>query len=273
MSSRPWLSRVARLCAFLVLLPGCGDDAAEPAPVDFIGLRVESVTATSAIVRFDTSRPTTCEVEYGADRAVIDQLAEDPSMVDETYSIEHEVPLVDLQPGTTYYYRGRATDAGSRTYRSGLDSFTTLPAGAARPPNVARIAAGAAVVAVSSNFGGGDNQSTWGADNAFDGQMATEWATDGDGDDAFVTISLAEPTPLTGFGFRSRRMPDDSSIVTSVRLTLDGATELGPFDTPDHTTFYIFDFEATSAQRVRFDAEASTGGNTGALEIELYSQP
>ncbi len=68
-------------------------------------------------------------------------------------------------------------------------------------------------------------------------------------------------------------MTDGTSIVTRIRFVLDDETVVGPFDTPDHATLYRFPIPETDARRVRFEAVASTGGNTGALEIQLYALP
>ena len=54
----------------LILWTACGDGdgSAGPAPdesIEFTDLRAEGITATSAMVRFNTSRLTTCEAQYG----------------------------------------------------------------------------------------------------------------------------------------------------------------------------------------------------------------
>ena len=109
--------------------------------------------------------------------------------------------------------------------------------------------------------------------NAFDDQMGTEWATDGDGDAAALTIDFGRERQLIRFEFRSRAMGDGSAIITSIRLVIDaGRLILGPFETPDPDVEYSFDFEApVTARTVRVEAVTSTGGNTGAREIRFYS--
>ena len=243
--------------------------------LDFSGLRVEAVTATSAIVMFATSRPTTCEAEYGISKAELLLVAANPDMGENEFSIDHEIRLEDLQPATTYYYRAHAVDPQDPEYRSSWLQFTTpeAPAEDTSLINAALPDNGSSVTDVSSNFGGGSDSSTWGANNAFDDQMGTEWATDGDGDAAALTIDFGRERQLIRFEFRSRAMGDGSAIITSIRLVIDaGRLILGPFETPDPDVEYSFDFEApVTARTVRVEAVTSTGGNTGAREIRFYS--
>ncbi len=271
---RPSAAVIVAFAAALALL-ACGDtDDAGPTEVTFIDLRVEDVTHARAVVRFDTSEPTTCEVEFGIAADQLDRIAVDPSMIDDDLSFEHDVPLEDLTPSTMYWYRARAEDANGDVWLSEIASFTTAEGIAGIDGvNVASIAAGATVLDVSSSFGG---SATWAAENAFDGQMATEWSSQGDGDDAFVTVQLAGQRTLTGFAFRSRSMPDGTAIVTSVQLVVepdgDAPQTLGPFETPDPDQAYVFVLEpAPVAQVVRLEVVTSTGGNTGAREIQLFA--
>jgi hypothetical protein len=239
-------------------------------------LRVEEISATRAVVRFTTDIETSCEVRFGFAEDALAQSATDPNMDPENpYAIEHQVPLEDLPPDTVVYFRAAVTTKGERTFLSPVDTFTTLAADDAPVrTNVALIAAGSEVTDRSSNYGGAADDATWGANNAIDGSMSTEWSSNGDGDDAFVTLDLGTERELTGFGFRSRKMSDGSAIITSVTLLLDDATFLGPFDTPDPDTLYVFDFDPPQlTTTVRLDAETTTGGNTGAKEIELYTTP
>ena len=261
----------ARRCCTvaLVLVPtGCATDT----PVSFSNFRVEDIGTSRAVVRFDTSEATTCEAEYGLSAVSLPFRATDPSMAEGELTRTHEVSLEDLSPQTQYFVRARATDANGRTSLSQLHDFTTR---AASEPstriNVALISAGARVSAVSSNFGNGGNDSTWGANKAFDGMMASEWATAGDGDDAFVEISLPATRQLLAIAFRSRAMNDGSSIITRFRLIAGGETR-GPFSTPDPAQLYTFELSpALRTGRVRIEAEETSGGNTGAREIQLLA--
>lgn len=274
----------------LILWTACGngDGSAGPASeesVEFTDLRAEDITATSAMVRFNTSLPTTCEAQFGLAESALDQVATDPMMGD-AMALEHGVPLEGLAPATTYYYRAQATDEAGHTFLSDLRQFATLsldempepgsigdPAGLV---NVGTLAEGSSVVAVSSNFGGGMISSTWGGDKAFDGDMASEWSTNGDGDNAFIEVDFGRQRTLSRFGFRSRKMADGSSIITSLRLIIssgDASASLvkGPFQTPDPDQTYLFDFAApVTARRIRLEAVTTTGGNTGAKEIQFF---
>lgn len=258
--------RALVLFAGVVAFVACAADS--ETAVQFIDLRAEDVAATRAVVRFDTSVPTTCEIEYGLAADALTERAEDPSMVGEELSIEHEVPVEDLEPATTYYFRARATDAAGETWFSEVQRFETLEAEQVEGVN---IAVDAQVVDHSSAFG---DSAQWAPDNAIDGQMSTEWATMGDGDGSFLVLDLGSVRAIDTFGFRSREMPDGTSIATSVQLVVEddaGETVLGPFDTPDPAVRYTFALDGAQMQRVRVEVVTSSGGNVGAREIELYA--
>jgi hypothetical protein len=262
------------LAAFSLAACGGGDSptVAADESIDFVGLRVEEIGATRAVVRFSTSRPTSCEAEYGLAEENLDRVAVDPDMGAGALAIEHEVALEDLAPATTYFYRARATDGDDRTFRSSIQQFTTPPLTESSLVNVALRTAGTTAIEVSSNFGGGDSDSDWGAHRAIDGRMSTAWATNGDGDDAFATFDFGQERTLVRFGFRSRQMADGSSIITQVRLIFGDGETAGPFDTPDPAQLYQFDIQPVQVTRtVRVEAVATTGGNTGALEIQFFT--
>ena len=76
--------------------------------------------------RFTTSVPTTCEVEYGVSLEILDQRATDPMMgADDPYAIDHNVPLLGLQPETTYTYRARAETPAGDLFVSDTFELTT----------------------------------------------------------------------------------------------------------------------------------------------------
>jgi hypothetical protein len=253
-------------------LTACGDSSTDPdeTTLEFFDLRAEEIGSSRAVIRFTTSRPTSCEAEYGLAETALDQTAVDPAMGGDSLSFAHEVALEDLLPATLYFYRARATDEVGDAYRSQVLSFTTVAATAPLATTNYATAEGTTVAAVSSNFGGAANHETWGADHAVDGLQATEWATDGDGDDAWVELDFGSQRRLLRFEFRSRRMDDGSSIITSVQLVFDGSTVVGPFDTPSPDVLYGFDLQPpVSARTVRIEAVTTTGGNTGAREIRL----
>ena len=266
-------SMAGLVCCVVLIACGDGDKSTgTSSEVEILELRAEEISATRAVIRFATSAPTTCEAEYGIAANALNQSAFDPSMTGALFAIDHNVPIEDLTPGTTYYYRAKASTEDERTFYSGVQEFTTLVAPSLSFVNIALIAMGSQVVEVSSNFGGASNDATWGANNAFDGLMSTEWATNGDGNAALVSLDFGNERTLRGFGFRSREMPDGSSIILAVRLIFQpGALVLGPFSTPDPAEFYRFEFEESIVARsVRIEAIETTGGNSGAREIQFF---
>ncbi len=274
------MKRLLGILAFL-LLPAC---SAEPdaskttmttgtGAVEFANLRAEEIGSTRAVVRFATSRPTSCEAEYGVAEDAMDLRATDPEMPDGELVLVHEVPLEDLPAETEIFWRARAVDADGVVAVSDVHSFTTL-AEADNGTPLQNFAAGTPAAQVSSNFGGGDNAGTWGADLAFDGQMSTEWATDGDGDDAMIAIDLGSVRKITHVAFRSRKMADGTSIIEQFQVRFDDGEAVGPFDSPNPDERYVFELaNAQSAQIITFEALQTTGGNTGAKEIEFLGTP
>ena len=136
--------------------------------------------------------------------------------------------------------------------------------------NLALLENGAAVVGVSSNYQDGPNDSAFGANNALDGDPATEWSSNGDGDEAWIEIELPEVTQVRTIGFWTRTM-GDSAQVFSVRVLTDRDEIYGPFELGDAASVYYFDTDFT-AQRLRFEVVDTSGGNTGAIEIEIYGE-
>jgi len=241
--------------------------------VQFINLRVDEISVVRAVVRFETSEPTTCEAIFGTNPETLDNTAIDPDMEEGELAVEHVIPLEDLKGDQKYYWRGKITDAEGNTYVSELNEFSTLTAGSTMvTTNFASIAEGTTVIDVSSNFGNADNDATWGIENALDGMMATEWSSNGDGDDAWVMLNFGRMRTLKQFKYRSRKMSNDTSIVQSVQLVLDdGQTVLGPFMTPDPDQSYTFDLDPPiSTDSIRVEAVKTTGGNTGAKEIQFF---
>ena len=137
--------------------------------------------------------------------------------------------------------------------------------------NLALAEKGASVAGVSSNFGGGNVDSAFGAINALDGDPSTEWSSDSDGDGAWIEIALATKTNVTSIGFWTRTM-GTSAQISSFQVVTDLGRTIGPFtvDSADTVSFFETDFEAT---RLRFEVIDSSGGNTGAIEIEVYGAP
>ncbi len=264
--------RTSVLVAVLASAYACGE-AKDPqdTPVSFIGLRADEISATRAVIRFQTSIPTTCAAEYGTIKTDLSDRATDPSMAAEQFAIDHNIPLEDLTQNTTYYYRGYVVDPQGTVTRSEILSFKTTEDNG---PVLKNFALEASISSVSSNFGGGTNTSNWGANNAIDGSMSSEWATAGDGDNAYIVIDLGQSRTLTHVGFRSRKMGDGTSIITQIEFSIDGAEAIGPFETADPDIAYRFPLTPNVTGRmVRMNALSTTSGNTGVKEIELLGTP
>jgi hypothetical protein len=65
-------------------------------------------------------------------------------------------------------------------------------------------------------------------------------------------------------------MSDGTALTTSFSVTIDDNTILGPFDAGPGLVVVEAPFQG---RLVRIDVETSTGGNTGAVEIEIYAAP
>jgi len=250
----------------------------EEMPGGIEGPTVGEDTGTSVVIQFTTGVPTMCNVAYGTD-TTYGRLARMP-MMDGAVQ-DHAVTITGLTPNTTYHYRISLTDEQARLYQPSDLVFTTAAASEAESAapgdqpegeNVASLAAGAQVTGVSSNFGGGANDSAFGADNALDGQPNTEWSSNGDGDDAWIEIELAQAYNVHTVGFWARTMSNDTAQIFSFTVTADGSQTFGPFDLPDAARIYHFPVQFT-ARTLRFDAVDTNTGNTGAVEIQAYSTP
>src|SRR5581483_83326 len=178
----------------------------------------------------------------------------------------HTVVLGGLTPNTTYRYRLTATDAQGRVFQTReLATFTTTPSKAAAAAG-REIAVGAKVVAVSSQYGAG-----YGAANAVDGNLATEWSSAGDGSHAFITIDLGAERKVTGVAFVTREMSDGSAITRTFAVVVDGGKRYGPLPAGTRLDPRVAEV-SFAGRRLRFEVVSSTGGNTGAAEIEVFSR-
>ena len=186
---------------------------------------------------------------------------------------QHHAALRGLQPGTEYHYRLQGSGPDGTLYVSDDFTFrtpaatpaTTATEAIAPRTNLAATAAGGRIVEVSSSFGESD---TWAAENAIDEDPNSEWSSAGDGDAAFLTVELAQRQPITAVGMWTRTMGSSAQVSQFQVLTEDG-TILGPFDLPAADRLHVFPVIA-EAQRLRFEVVASSGGNTGAIEIAVF---
>jgi len=224
----------------------------------------------TATLRVETSLPVVCAVVYGT-TPEYGQMATDTDMAGGAHSDHHPL-LTGLTPDTLYYARLQGVGPDGTLYRSEEYTFRTAPAPTAfGAPNLALPESGARLTGVSSNFDGGSDDGPYGALSAFDGKGGTAWSSDGDGDGAWIEIELAAVTRVTRIGFWSRTM-GSSAQISSFQIVSDAGETVGPFNLADAAQSYYFDADFT-AKRLRFEVVASTGGNTGAVEIEVYGEP
>lgn len=186
--------------------------------------------------------------------------------------INHDVVLPGAQQGVEYQFRVQGSTADGKQYRSELGTFT-LPVSEAGDAMADEemiahgdnLALDATLVEASSTFGAG-----WEAENAFDGDTNTEWASSGDGDEGFITIDLGAPQDVVGVEFWTRRMLDGTAATEMYTVTVDGGETFGPFPAgnPANPNFTAIEF---TGQQIRFDVDSSTGGNVGAIEVRVFA--
>ena len=234
------------------------------------GPTVTNITPTSVTILAESRISLVCAVAYGP-TTEYGSLATDSDM-DVGGHTDHHPVLTGLVPDTEYHFRFGGFGPDGTLYLSQDYTFRTAPAeeGAAAPPGV-NVTAQAVILEVSSNWNGGANDSRFGANNATDGDLGTEWSSDGDGDDAFITLDLGAERRVTGVGFATRTM-GTSAEISAFTVTTDGGETFGPFELNDPGIMQYFAFES-AARALRFDVVRSSGGNTGVLEIEVYAEP
>ena len=264
-----WLISFSLLSAFAFACGSEDDDGLTARPLDEIlagPVEISDLTATSAVMRVETLTDVVCSVVYGPDEAYGSQ-STDLEMGGRAHS-QHAAPLRGLHPDMVYHYRLQGSASDGTLYVSEDMTFRTPAASetsAAQGPNLAAAAAGAHIVEASSQFGG---SAMWAPENAIDGDSDTEWSSAGDGDDAFITVELAEPSELTAVGLWTRTMGSSAQIM-SFRVVTEDGTEMGPFEVPGSSEMHIFPV-SVRAQRLRFEVVESSGGNTGVVELAAY---
>jgi F5/8 type C domain len=258
------LGSVGAMCLALAACGGTGATAnVRPFGLVEVGKTRVQVAADgrSAVVSVETNPATVCAIAYGR-TASLGSIADDPNMGG-TAITHHVVVLGGLSPGATYRFRLTATDARGQVFQtSPLSTFSTPRQSSGQDQD---IAVGAKVVAVSSQW-----SSAFRAQNAVDGNLSTEWASNGDGDRAFITIDLGRPRKVTGVAFITREMSDGSSITRTFAVVVDGRKRYGPFPAGNRVDPRVAHVSFTG-RRLRFEVVQSTGGNTGAAEVEVFS--
>jgi hypothetical protein len=273
MSSRALRALVVPASAVLLVLAGCsgtGQAASEDQEV----LAAEQVFAeepvvvpdasgTTAVLRVTTELDMACAVVFGRDASLGEGIATDADMGGGAHT-DHQAVMTGLEPGTQYFYRVQGSGSDGNLYRSDLVSFRTPVADAALSPGE-NVALDATVVEVSSEF-----SAEFRADAVIDGDLVTEWSSAGDGDDASITLDLGRAVSVVGIALRSRSMSDGSSVVESFTVTVDDGQTYGPFEAGTAGAVVPVEF---TGQVLRIDADRTSGGNTGAAEIEVYAAP
>ncbi len=228
---------------------------------------IVDIKANEARLTFASSIPLACSVVYGKTRN-FGAVAIDANMNGGAI-IDHNPILTGLEPDTRYYYRVQGADAKGRLYWASVESFRTATANAENN-NLLAIENGAMVTAVSSNFAGAKNDQSWGANSAIDGSLNSAWSSAGDGNKAFIEITLAQSEYIDSIEVFSRSMSDGSAKIRSFTITLDDGQVQGPYTLPDTQQAYKFPLEQTSSS-IRLDVVSSTGGNTGLIEFSAYA--
>lgn len=239
----------------------------EDIPGGFEGPSVISVSGNSATISFDSGVPTVCNAAFG-ETTDYGRVATIPMLDGAT--LDHVLTFVDLDPGTTYHYRITTTDIEGNVYQSEDFTFATLAiqAGEERT-NWLALEMGGVVSESSSNFGGASDDEPWGGNKAIDGSAGTAWSSNGDGDDAYLVVELAEPTQIEMLQVHTRTMPNDTAQIFSFTVTDDQGGIHGPFELPDATQPYSFAVDIVTSF-LRFDVVESNGGNTGFVELAAY---
>lgn len=225
---------------------------------------VAQVKSNYALIKYTSFKPTFSAVGFGTDSEY--GLLKRMSVFKPSF--DHEVQLVGLKQQSAYRSRALMVDRGGNVYATNDVSFTTperkgyVPEGA----NVALLSVGARVTGVASEWGPG-----FVGQMAINGDGGREWASDGDGDDAWIEITLAKPETIHALGYWTRTM-GSSALTTKFKVIADGGKAFGPFNLRDATQPYYFKIPPTRTQKLRFEVVESNGGKTGAISVEAYAK-
>lgn len=232
-----------------------------------VTFEADPLDPSAGIFRVDTTEPAICAIVWGETDAF--GRFNNSLAMNGTGIVEHDVKLPDLEPGREYRYVLQGTTADGTLYRSDVGTFV-IPEGdggeAASPaPDLGpNLAVDATVADVSSEF-----NDSFAAANAIDGDLGTEWSSRDDGDAAFLTLDLGAPTDLTGVAFLTRSMADGTAITETFTVTVDDGEVLGPFAAGSPADPRVAEV-STTGQRLTFEVDASTGGNVGAVEVQVF---
>lgn len=262
----------------VLLAAGCGSDddgrstAREVRPfaevqADEFVFEADPTNAERGIFRVSTTEPMICAIVWGETEEL--GRFNNSLAMNGTGIVDHDVFLPGAMPGRTYYFRVQGSTADGTLYQSDMATFTIPGSQAPVPTDGAdrgeNLALGATVIEVSSEFSDG-----FAAANATDDSGTTEWATAGDGDDAFIVLDLGEERQIAGAEFITRSMLDGSAVTETFTVTVDDARPFGPFPAGTAVEPSTAPLD-TSGRIVRVDVDTSTGGNVGAVEIRVLA--
>ncbi|MGI8515708.1 MAG: discoidin domain-containing protein [Acidimicrobiia bacterium] len=224
---------------------------------------LDPTNPSRGIFRVDTTEPMICAIVWGEDES-LGNFNNSLNMAG-TGIIEHDVFLPGAEPGVEYRFVVQGTTADGTLYRSEMATFVLPEPETSNTDTDQRenLALDATVSSVSSEF-----NDAFAAANAVDGDLATEWSSAGDGDDASITLDLGAAREVSGLQFLTRSMTDGTAVTETYTVTVDGTEMLGPFPAGNPVEPRTIDVTVTG-QMFEFGVETSTGGNTGAAEIRI----
>lgn len=256
-----------------LLASSCGDGSSE-VPVEIrpfsdvqgsdIEFENDPTFPGRAIFRVTTTEPLICAIVWG-ETETLGNFNNSLNM-NGTGITQHDVFLPGAEAGATYFYRLQGSGPDGTFYTSELATFT-LPESevAGQPTDLGtNLALDATVSAVSSEFSDG-----FAAQNAIDGDLSTEWSSAGDGDDSSITLDFGDEIHVGAVAFLTRTMTDGSATTTTYTIETNTGELFGPFDAGNPADRRVSEVDIT-AHTLTFAVANSTGGNTGAIEIEVY---
>ena len=270
--------RVLPLAALALILAACGSTAeaggevrpfSEVQDSEFV-FENDPTFPDRGIFRVVTTEAMICSITWGPTEELGNQ--NNDLAMNGTGIIEHNVLLPGAEPGMTYFFRVQGATAEGQLFQSELATFTLPiidPAGGdedmEEEAHGDNLAIGGSVVEVSSEFSAG-----FAGQNAIDDDLATEWASAGDGDDAFLTIDLGSVQEVAGVEFITRSMANGTAITSQFFVVVDDGARLRPFATGNPAT-PSFNAVTFTGRIIRFEIDTSTGGNTGAIEARVFA--